>query len=85
MWDMHVQHVEKRDDGTIAISYVRRDESDTNLCSLEVLRHTLYEAHTSAGTSYLIKESVNDGQETRYFELVSLPLRPFTWKVKMYA
>jgi len=85
MWDMHVQHTEMREDGALAISYARRDENDTNLCSLEVLKHTYHEAYTSEGATFLIKETVNEGQETRYYELVSLPLRPYTWKVRMYA
>ena len=69
----------------MAISYARKDENDTYQTSLEVLKHTVSEASFNDKTTYLIKESVNEGQETRYYELVSLASKPYHWKVHLFA
>jgi len=51
---------------------VRKDENGINQTSLEVLKYTINEAYQNGKTSYIIKESVNETQETRYFELIPL-------------
>lgn len=85
MWDMHTQHVLKREDGSLAVSYAIFDENGLAQTSLEVLRHTFSETFLNGKTTYLIKESVNEGQETRFYEMVGVPNQMNHWKVTLYA
>ena len=85
MWDKHVQHAQAQENGSISISYVRKDENGINQTSLEVLKYTINEAYQNGKTSYIIKESVNETQETRYFELIPLSQQPNLWKVTFFA
>ena len=72
MWDKHVQHAEASESGAISISYMRKDENGVIQTSLEVLRHSVMETFSNGKVTYIIKETVNEVQETRYFELVPL-------------
>ena len=85
MWDMHTQHVQKREDGSLAVSYAIFDEDGLAQTSLEVLKHTFSETFLNGKTTYLIKESVNDGQETRFYEMVGVPNQMNHWRVTQYA
>ena len=73
MWDMHTQHVQKREDGGLAVSYATFDENGVPQTALEVLQHTFSETFLNGKTTYLIKESVNEGQETLFYEMVGVP------------
>ena len=43
MWDMHTRHVQKREDGSLAVSYAIFDENGLAETSLEVLKHNFSE------------------------------------------
>jgi hypothetical protein len=85
MWDINTQHVQKRDDGSIAVSYIFTDTNGQLQTSLEVLKHTFSETFINGTTTFIIKETVNEGQETRFYELVPLHGKQSILKVTLYS